>query len=157
MYSVRTRDVSLEMKDYIRKYFIYKDGVVERFDKKKHSTGSLDRYGYLIIKIKGVQFKAHQIVWFLNKGEFSDVELDHINRNKLDNRIENLRQATRELQVINIKRKPNIKTNVIGIYYDEHTKGLRKKYAFKYKGKTYRFYTLEDAVKEKEKIYGSID
>lgn len=157
MYSIKTREVPSEMKEYIKKYFVYNDGVIERLDKKKRTTGSLDGYGYLVIKIKGVQFKANQIAWFLNKGEFSDVELDHINGNKLDNRIENLRQATRELQVINIKRKPNSKTNVVGIYYDEYTKGLRKKYAFKYKGKTYRFYTLEDAVKEKEKIYGSID
>lgn len=157
MYSVRTKTVSTEMKDYIKKYFIYKNGIIERYDKKKHSTGSVDRYGYLIIKIKGEQFKAHQIAWFLNKGEFSNVELDHINGNKLDNRIENLRKATRELQVFNIKRKPNPKTKVVGIYIDEVTKGLKKRYVFRYKGKTYRFYTLEDAIKEKEKLNGSID
>lgn len=157
MYSIKTREVSSEMKEYIKKYFVYNDGVIERLDKKKRNTGSLDGYGYLVIKIKGVQFKAHQIVWFLNKGEFSEVELDHINGNKLDNRIENLRQATRELQVANIKRKPNHKTNVVGIYVDEVTKGLKKKYTFKHKGKAYRFYTLEDAIKEKEKIDGSID
>ena len=156
MEALRTRDVSVETKEYIKKYFVYKNGTIERFDKKKHSTGSVDAYGYLIIKIKGVQYKAHQIVWFLNKGEFSDVELDHINGDRLYNRIENLRQATRKIQVDNVRRKPNPKTNVIGISKDESTKGLKKKYTFKHNGKTYRFYTLEDAIKAKEKLNGSI-
>lgn len=153
MYSIRTRVVSEELKDYIRKYFIYESGTVRRTDNRKRFTGHVDCYGYLVIKVKGKPFKAHQLVWFLCKGEFSDVELDHINRDKLDNRIENLRQANREMQTHNVKRQPNLKTGYPGIYLDESTKGLKKKYTFRYMNKTYRFYKLNEAIKAKEDLW----
>lgn len=72
---------------YIKKHFKYDNGTLIR-DDRKNSNGSLDKDGYLIIKVKGKQFKAHRIVWLLHYGKFPLYEIDHINRNKLDNRIE---------------------------------------------------------------------
>lgn len=133
---------------YILNHFKYKEGKIIR-DDRKNSNGSIDKDGYLIIKVKGKQFKAHRIVWLLNYGIFPSTELDHINRNKLDNRIENLRESNRSEQNRNKERKSNAKTGEVGIYID-NTKGLKKKYATKINKKTYRFYTIEEAKKWRE-------
>lgn len=135
-----------EYKAYILKHFSYNDGIITRND-RKGGSGSIDHYGYLIIKIKGRQFKAHRIAWLLKYGDFPKSELDHINRNKLDNRVENLRESNREEQARNKNYAPNPKTGVVGVYIDECTKGLKKKYTTRVKGKVYRFYTLTEAIK----------
>ena len=128
---------------YIQKHFSIHNGVIDR-DDRKNSNGSLDKDGYLILKIKGRQFKAHRIAWLLYYGRFPETEIDHINGNKLDNSIENLRLSDRRTNVRNKVFPRNKKTGEIGIYID-NTKGLKKKYATKIEGATYRFYTLEEA------------
>lgn len=140
------------LEEYILKHFQYHpDGRITR-DDRRNSTGSYDHYGYLIIKVKGRQFKAHRIAWLLNYGRFPKSELDHINRNPADNRIENLREADRFIQNRNKTTQIDKKTGIAGVHRDDKTKGLNKKYNFKYLGKTYRFYTLEEAIKTKEQL-----
>lgn len=140
-----------ELEKYILNNFSYKNGVILRKD-RKNSNGSYDKDGYLIYKIKGKQIKAHRLVWFLCYKEFPNGELDHINRIRDDNRIENLRIADRGLQHKNTTRKPNKDTGVVGIYLDKTTKGLLAKYSFHYKNKTYRFRSLQDAIKTKGEL-----
>lgn len=134
-----------DYEEYIKNNFVYDDGKIIRTD-RKNSDGSLDKDGYLIIKVKGKQFKAHRIVWLLNYGKFPMKELDHKNRNKLDNRIENLRESDRIQQNNNKEFISNKQTGKIGIYIDK-TKGLKKKYTTKIKKRTYRFYTIEEAMR----------
>lgn len=136
------------IKEYIKNHFQCIDGQITR-DDRKNSTGSLDKDGYLIIKVKQRQFKAHRIAWLLHYGEFPSCELDHINRNRLDNRIENLRESTRRQQIENRDLPLNKDTGVVGIYIDR-TKGLKKKYTFSHKGKKYRFYSLKEAMEVKK-------
>jgi hypothetical protein len=55
-----------------------------------------------MVKINRVDFYLHRIVWSMLKGEIPQgMEIDHINGNTLDNRIENLRVATRSQNVRN--------------------------------------------------------
>ena len=137
---------------YIQKNFEYnQDGTFTRHD-RKNSNGSLDKDGYLIIKIKGKQYKAHRLVFAYFNGRFPHGEIDHINRIRTDNRIENLRECNREDNVLNTRRKPNKDTGVVGIRYDKSTKGLKSRYTFHIFKKTYRFRTLEEAVKAKNKL-----
>lgn len=139
----------MNIEDYIKEHFVYENGIIRRND-RKNSNGSIDKYGYLIFKIKGKQYKAHRVAWLLCNGNFPNGELDHINRNKLDNRIENLRISNRIEQNRNKDFAPNHETHEIGICIDK-TKGLKKKYSTRILGKTYRFYSIEEAKEFRKK------
>jgi hypothetical protein len=58
-------------------------------------AGHIDKYGYLCLKLNSQTFKCHRVVWAILKREDpSELQIDHINGNKLDNKIANLRKAT---------------------------------------------------------------
>lgn len=139
--------------EYIKNHFYYDEqsGTITR-DDRKNSNGSYDKDGYLILKIKGKQFKAHRLAWFLHYGKFPEKEIDHINRNRKDNSIKNLRECTHQENIKNTNKKINKDTGVQGIYLDKTTKGLKAKYTFRIKNKMYRFKTLEEAIKNKESL-----
>ena len=66
--------------------------------------GGADSYGYLRAKINRRIYKLHHLAWLYVYGEWPSSEIDHINRIKTDNRISNLRLATRSEQVRNSRR-----------------------------------------------------
>ncbi len=128
-----------EITEEFRIHFSYNDktGEIKRIT-KKNSNGSYDHYGYLILKYKGMQYKAHRIAWFLHYGVNPKCEIDHINGKRDDNRISNLRTVTRCENCRNIPRK--------GYYEDNSTKGLHKRFRIRTNGKTYGFYNESDAI-----------
>ena len=74
--------------------------------KSGRSLGSKSSNGlYWRFQEDGKQVYCHRRVWELTNGPIpEDMTVDHINRNSLDNRIENLRLATRTLQIRNRKQ-----------------------------------------------------
>lgn len=56
-------------------------------------VGCLDRHGYIKVMFQGKMYFAHRIVWMMLKGRTPNGLLDHLNGDKLDNRIENLRET----------------------------------------------------------------
>lgn len=143
----KCKTISDEIRKHIFTYFSFNPatGEITRTD-RKNSNGTLDKDGYLILKIKGMQYKAHRIAWLLYYGVYPLLEIDHINNNKLDNRINNLREVTRAENNYNNAHKINKDTGVVGVYYDDKTIGLKKRYVTRKDKKTYRFYTLKDAI-----------
>lgn len=57
-------------------------------------VGSKNQHGYVRIRVDGRRYMAHQLAWFYVHGEWPKAELDHRNRVRDDNRIENLRPVT---------------------------------------------------------------
>lgn len=57
-------------------------------------VGGDDGHGYLMCMLMGHKAKVHQVVWLIHHGEFPKTPIDHINRNRKDNRIENLRSVS---------------------------------------------------------------
>ncbi len=66
-------------------------------------AGSTDSHGYRQVCIDGRKYLAHRIAWLVVYGEWPTHEIDHINGDKTDNRIANLRRATRHLNTQNIR------------------------------------------------------
>lgn len=81
--------------------------------KKGQRAGSLDNHGYYYVKIDGVKYKAHRLVWAIVNGEIPDgMSIDHIDRNTKNNALENLRIADCKLQAANRSREYlKIRTN----------------------------------------------
>lgn len=68
------------------------------------------RLGYRIISVDGKQYFAHRLAWLYLYGEWPPYQVDHINRDRTDNKADNLRLATNrseQMQNQNI-RKDNV-------------------------------------------------
>lgn len=76
------------------------------------TAGGADGRGYHSINILKHKFKVHRLVWLWHHGESSHGCLDHINGNRTDNRIENLREATVAENVRNRLRSGKLATGV---------------------------------------------
>lgn len=72
---------------------------------------------YLSITVSGKRYLAHRIVasLFLGAGESDFV--DHINGDGMDNRIENLRLASKEQNSRNMKLSARCKTGIMGVSF----------------------------------------
>ena len=86
----------------IKNIFEYKNGKLfyinktHKFSKIKigDEAGSLYSNGYLNVKLQNKRYGVHRLVFAMHNGYFPKM-LDHIDGNKLNNNIENLRPATR--------------------------------------------------------------
>lgn len=64
-------------------------------------VGNLSKKGYLKAMVQGKYVKMHQLAWFYVHGRWPGSQLDHINRIKQDNRIENLRVSDTSANCLN--------------------------------------------------------
>lgn len=64
----------------------------------KQAGSLVHNRGYVKIRLsvfgKPLRLTAHRVAWLLHTGSWPELHLDHINGDKQDNRIENLRQVT---------------------------------------------------------------
>lgn len=102
--------------EFLRECFEYRDGVIYWRERPAHHfasqahhatfikksagkpAGRKEPRGYICVKFRnngdGVCISAHRIIWALHHGAWPKLHLDHINRIRDDNRIENLREVT---------------------------------------------------------------
>jgi hypothetical protein len=67
-------------------------------------AGSLFKNGYWYTSVNGRKFLVHRIIWAMVNGEHPNGHIDHANGNSADNRIENLRLATKSQNGANKKK-----------------------------------------------------
>lgn len=111
---------------FLRKHFQYlPDGTLLRI-KKEHKFGrvgnviggSVTDTGYVKIVLKGKNIKMHRLIFSLVHGYLPE-EVDHRNRNRSDNRIHNLRAATKSLNMHNSKKRKENTSGVIGVGFNK--------------------------------------
>lgn len=74
--------------------------------------------GYCFVMFRGARYAAHQLAWWGVYGAKPIAEVDHINGDRADNRIENLREATREQNTRNATVRKDSTTGVKGVSPD---------------------------------------
>jgi len=84
-------------------------------------AGYLDTTGYVRLGFAGRMYLNHRIAWALHYGIWPDLEVDHINGQKTDNRLGNLRLATKAENRRNVKTRSDNKTGFKGVSFCKRT------------------------------------
>lgn len=113
------------------------------------AAGSINRSrGYLYVKWKRKSILAHRLIWFYMTGQWPKLTIDHINRDKLDNRWSNLREVTHALNQHNRNTNCTSRSGCIGVDWFASRKSWRARITTN--GKTVHigyFATKEEAAK----------
>lgn len=84
-------------------------------------AGSMRRSGYLSIHFSGGNFPAHRLAWAIYYGEWPKHGIDHINLNKSDNRICNLRDVPPLINGKGLTISQRNTSQFTGVYWDKRS------------------------------------
>lgn len=91
--------------------------------------------GYLTIGIDKKRYKAHRLAWLYVHGKWPNDQIDHINGERVDNRISNLRAATASQNKQNARKaRSDSRSGLIGAIWESRANKWRSHIRFE--GKT---------------------
>lgn len=89
---------------------------IEAFDLVKNSTWAAGPDGYIRTHIRGKRVFLHRLIWLELRGEVPrGYVMDHINRDKKENRFENLRLVTHSQNVRNRSKSKHATSRYPGV------------------------------------------
>ena len=78
---------------------------------------SLDTHGYRQSHVQGSLLRGHRVAWALHHGKWPSGQIDHVNGDRADNRIENLRDVSLWENAKNRSLQSNSSAEVMGVYW----------------------------------------
>jgi hypothetical protein len=110
----------------LHQLFIYRNGLLIRKittspqAKEGKIISCCDKEGYLRVSIHNKNYRVHRLIFMMFYG-FMPKYIDHINNNRSDNRIENLREATLNENQHNRKKSIHNTTGFKNVYFAKNT------------------------------------
>lgn len=104
-----------ELLDYDRETGWFRWRNTPRKDGPPKRAGNLTQTGYRRIEIGGCEYREHRLAWLYVYGVWPTQDIDHINGVRDDNRIANLRLATRSQNLGNARRSSANKSGFKGV------------------------------------------
>jgi len=81
-------------------------------------AGTINGDGRRQVSIDGRRYLTHRIVWLIVHGAWPAHEIDHIDGDKLNNRVENLRDATRTINAQNTRHaRRHSRSGLLGAFW----------------------------------------
>lgn len=102
-------------------------------------AGYYKDFKYTQICIEGTLYYAHRLVWLYMYG-YMPKYVDHINKNKSDNRLCNLREATNQQNAFNSKKPSNNTSGIKGVMWNKYAKKWHVQLCFNKKKKHIGYY-----------------
>ena len=90
-------------------------GILRWKKRNGNIVGSRHSQGYRETRIEGHRCYVHRIIWQYVYGSTPKNQIDHINGDRSDNRLCNLREATQQQNSGNMKIRSNNKTGIKGV------------------------------------------
>lgn len=96
-------------------------------------AGCLGKFGYRYICVDYVHYMAHRLAWFYVHEDWPEADMDHIDGNRDNNAIANLRKATRFENNQNCKLSKNSTSGYVGVSFHKQTQKWRAYIGVDYK------------------------
>tara|TARA_R110000850_G_C9996087_1_gene467935 strand:- start:890 stop:1381 length:492 start_codon:yes stop_codon:yes gene_type:complete len=113
-------------KERLHSLFTYIDGDLVNKTYRHSSSkigyiaGATGAKGYIDVQIDGKPYKAHRLVYTMLKGDIpSGYQIDHIDGNRINNKIENLRLVRPAENNLNCKVRADNTSGVIGVCWSK--------------------------------------
>ncbi len=111
-------------------------------------AGCVNHSGYCMIRVDGYAYYAHRLAWLYTYGEFPDGLIDHINRDKTDNRLSNLRVCSNMENGQNAKISSANKSGTTGVFFNASRQKWMAQIMVARKNVHLGFYeSIEDAIR----------
>jgi tyrosine-protein phosphatase YwqE len=106
----------IDVLEEIKSTFYCVDGILYKYNATypKRKIGTVGKNGYLAVDFGGIRLYAHTIIFALYNGYISKI-IDHKDRNRLNNKIENLRDANHTINAINKGLSSKNKSGIKGV------------------------------------------
>lgn len=125
------------------KIFSYDDGVIRWRDREAHEFKSIRNFNmwrtrflgrvagcvhapssgrerYIRVRYNGRMYANHRVIWEMHNGKIPDgMEIDHIDGNGLNNRIENLRCVPHAINCKNLPKRIDNTSGLVGVTWGE--------------------------------------
>ena len=120
----KLRGIKLTL-EFLRARFDYDPctGIFTRQYASGRPTGRVTKQGYIHISIGHKDYFAHRLAWFYTHGEWPEGIVDHIDRDKKNNAINNLRIVSKSQNAVNSKM---LSTNTSGFKGVHKASGCNK-------------------------------
>ena len=102
--------------------------------------GSLDKGGYVVLRIDNREYKGHRIAWFYTHGEWPNGQMDHINHIKNDNRLKNIRVVSDAENKKNLALSKDNTSGITGVYWFKPAKLWKAQINVNGKGKVLGYF-----------------
>lgn len=112
-------------------------------------AGAVGTLGYRLISVDKERLNAHRVIWLMVHGHWPEGEIDHINGDRADNRLVNLRDVPRAENRKNMCMRSDNTSGVVGVYWYKN----RWVADIRVNGKTIylgRYQNIEDATRARK-------
>lgn len=108
----------------LKEYLEYRDGhlwwIKKRQGIKVGQRYGSNNHGYIRGGFFGKHFYEHRLIWLYHYGKWP-MYIDHINGDRSDNRIENLRVCTQQQNTYNTRARPLSTSTYKGVHFRKDT------------------------------------